>query len=127
MVMAPADHAAEGAWRSAMSDDELAVLRSVIPDSSEPGTVWPRRFLAAKKAAAKASGPRRDEAACAIVAAAPGCISVRAAGHMYLVGYRELDDPGEPWPGRYVAAWTWGPGMNPDGRESESGYEGLRP
>ncbi len=127
IVIAQAGNAEEGAWRSALSDDELAVLRSVIPDSSEQGTVWPRRFLAAKKAAVKASGPGCDEAACTIVAAAPGRISIRAAGHLYLVGYREFDDPGEPLPGQYVAAWTWGPGTKPDGRESESRNESLRP
>jgi acyl transferase domain-containing protein len=118
IVIAQVDNAADDARQSALSDGEIAILRSVTMDSGERETSWAGRFQAAKNAAVKASGPHCDEAKCTIVAAVPGCISVEAAGHLYLVGYREFDDPGGPPPCQYIVTWTWGPGVQPDGRES---------
>ena len=112
-----ADPSVEGA--RTLSASERALLDLATADTGEPELLWLTRFSAAKEAAARAYGPAGDEAAGTIVGADPGQIRVEAAGRHYQVGHRDIDDPGEVPPARYVVAWTWGAGRDPDGRESE--------
>ncbi|MDI5944045.1 hypothetical protein QLR68_39130, partial [Micromonospora sp. DH15] len=41
--------------------------------------------------------------------AADAVLTVEVAGRAYRVGYREVDNPEDLPPRRYVVAWTWGP------------------
>jgi acyl transferase domain-containing protein len=115
-----------GTRQSVLSAGERTILESVTKDSREQENVWLTRFMASKKAAAKAAGAAGDEDACTITGAESGQISIYAAGHHYQIGYRELHDPGEIPPGEYVVAWTWGPGRAPDyqGNEEHHGSVG---
>jgi acyl transferase domain-containing protein len=99
---------------SAVSGPEQAVLDAAAADSGEHQSLWLARFLAGKKAVAKASGAGRD-CPCTITAATPGLLRGQVADRAYQVGYREIENPAGSSPPQYVVAWTWGLGMTPDG------------
>lgn len=78
------------------------------------------RFAAAREAVSRAAG-----AAGLIVEATPDEVAVEVGGQRYLAGLRQVTDPGETPPGRYVVAWTWGAGRDPENRESQESERGA--
>ena len=92
--------------RYALSADEVALL-----DSLGDRDLWFTRFWAAKEAVGKAQGtgldgkPRRFT----VRAADSAGLTVAVGDRTYRVGFREVDNPPELPPRRYVVAWTWGP------------------
>ncbi|WP_432971979.1 acyltransferase domain-containing protein [Dactylosporangium sp. CA-233914] len=102
----------------ALSDPERRLFEEQVT-AGEDRRLWFARFWAAKEAAAKAEGtglegdPRRFR----VVAAAPAALSVAVADRVYLVAHRELSNPEDLPPRRYVVGWTWGPEpVHPTGR-----------
>ncbi|WP_432841955.1 beta-ketoacyl synthase N-terminal-like domain-containing protein [Dactylosporangium sp. CA-092794] len=73
--------------------------------------LWFTRFWVAKEAVAKAEGtglggnPRRFT----VTAATPDELTVAVAGRTYRVRCREIANPEDLTPRRYVVGWTWGP------------------
>jgi phosphopantetheinyl transferase len=97
--------------RLALGDTEQALLNSLAGADSAERARWFTRFWAAKEAAAKAEGtgldgkPRRFT----VETATPHELTVRVAGRVYRVGHREVSNPEDLTPRRYVVGWTWGP------------------
>jgi phosphopantetheinyl transferase len=74
--------------------------------------LWFTRFWAAKEAVAKAEGTGlggrpRDFV---VTAAGDDSLTVRVGPREYAVGHREIANPPDLPPRRYIVAWTWGPG-----------------
>jgi hypothetical protein len=88
-----------------LSGQELAVLDTA--QTTEPGStrdLWTCRFLAAKQAAANASGIAPSSPT--VVAATPAVVTVDASGRTYQIRHRELrDSRGKTQERRYVVAW----------------------
>jgi phosphopantetheinyl transferase len=83
---------------------EQALFASLAGDPER----WFARFWTAKEAVAKlrGTGLRGEPRDFEVVAAAPGELTVRAAGHDYRVCCADVENlPGAP-PRRYVVAWT---------------------
>ncbi|MFI7437205.1 type I polyketide synthase [Micromonospora haikouensis] len=95
----------------ALTDGEAALLASLAGGDAAARRLWFTRFWAAKEAVGKAEGtgldgkPRMFQ----VREAADAVLTVEVAGRAYRVGYREVDNPEDLPPRRYVVAWTWGP------------------
>ncbi|MFG2049565.1 beta-ketoacyl synthase N-terminal-like domain-containing protein [Micromonospora sp. NPDC048935] len=104
-----ADHP-ESTVHFALSDAETALLDSLGGDA-EGRRRWFTRFWAAKEAVSKAEGtgldgrPRRF----AVRNATDTVLTVQIDERNYLVEHREVGNPDDLTPRRYVVAWTWGP------------------
>jgi 3-oxoacyl-(acyl-carrier-protein) synthase/malonyl CoA-acyl carrier protein transacylase/phosphopantetheinyl transferase len=74
--------------------------------------LWFARFWAAKEAVAKAEGTGFDGRPrdFVITTHGPQGLTVAANGRTYQVAHREVGNPPDLPPRRYVVAWTWGPG-----------------
>jgi hypothetical protein len=68
--------------------------------------VWLARFAAAKEAAAKAQGSGGAASPPVITAATPSVITVKGPDGRFEVRHREISNPPELAPRRYVVAWT---------------------
>jgi phosphopantetheine--protein transferase-like protein len=89
---------------AALGPAELALFAGLPGDPER----WFARFWTAKEAVAKlrGTGLRGEPRDFEVVAAAPGELTVRAAGHDYRVCCADVENlPGAP-PRRYVVAWT---------------------
>ncbi|MGI5237865.1 beta-ketoacyl synthase N-terminal-like domain-containing protein [Dactylosporangium sp. CA-139066] len=103
----------------AMSHAERRLLLESAAATGEDRHVWFARFWTAKEAAAKAEGTglAGDPKRFTVVDATPGALTVAVAGRVYLVAHREITNPEDLPPRRYVVGWTWGPEpVNPAGR-----------
>ncbi|WP_410615259.1 beta-ketoacyl synthase N-terminal-like domain-containing protein [Amycolatopsis sp. lyj-109] len=95
---------AESTVEAALGPGELALFASLPGDPEQ----WFARFWTAKEAVAKlrGTGLRGEPRDFEVVAAAPGELTVRVAGHEYRVRCADVENlPGAP-PRRYVVAWT---------------------
>ncbi|MGW4466826.1 beta-ketoacyl synthase N-terminal-like domain-containing protein [Micromonospora sp. NPDC004704] len=100
----------ESTLHFALSDAETALLASLGGDA-EDRRRWFTRFWAAKEAVGKAEGtgldgrPRRF----VVTSAADTVLTVHVDDRIYPVEHREVGNPDDLPPRRYVVAWTWGP------------------
>jgi phosphopantetheinyl transferase len=80
-------------------------------DKLDDRDLWFARFWAAKEAVAKAEGTGFNGRPRDFVITAHGRdgLTVTANGRTYLVAHREVGNPPDLPPRRYVVAWTWGP------------------
>nr|BFE59261.1 type I polyketide synthase [Dactylosporangium thailandense] len=103
----------------AMTDAERRLLLESAAATGEDRHVWFTRFWTAKEAAAKAEGTglAGDPKRFTVVEATPAALTVAVADRVYLVAHREISNPEDLPPRRYVVGWTWGPEpVNPTGR-----------
>ncbi|MEV4726239.1 beta-ketoacyl synthase N-terminal-like domain-containing protein [Micromonospora humida] len=95
----------------ALTPAELTLLASLAGGNVEARRLWFTRFWAAKEAVAKAEGtgldgsPRRFR----VYSATDSGLTVEIGGRAYRVGHRDVANPEDLPPRRYVVAWTWGP------------------
>ncbi|WBB73880.1 beta-ketoacyl synthase N-terminal-like domain-containing protein [Micromonospora sp. WMMD1128] len=95
----------------ALTPAELTLLTSLAGGNAEVRRLWFTRFWAAKEAVAKAEGtgldgsPRRFR----VYSATDSGLTVEIGGRAYRVGHRDVANPEDLPPRRYVVAWTWGP------------------
>ncbi|MDG4765696.1 beta-ketoacyl synthase N-terminal-like domain-containing protein [Solwaraspora sp. WMMD406] len=101
----------ESTLRYALSDPELALLDRIATASGTDRQYWFARFWAAKEAAGKAEGTGLDNAPRRLrVTAVDGdTLMVAVAGRTYRVVCREIENPADLPPRRYVVGWTHGP------------------
>jgi hypothetical protein len=90
-----------------LAADERRLLSSVT-GTPELSPTWVTRCRAAKEAVARSAGAGPST----IIAATDRELTVDVAGRSYQVRHRELDNPDDLPPRRYVVAWTWGPEPN---------------
>ncbi|MFD0577963.1 4'-phosphopantetheinyl transferase family protein [Dactylosporangium darangshiense] len=103
----------------ALTDAERRLLLESAAATGEDRRVWFARFWTAKEAAAKAEGTglAGDPKRFTVVQATPAALTVAVAGRIYLVSHREISNPEDLPPRRYVVGWTWGPQpVNPTSR-----------
>ncbi|WP_433458172.1 beta-ketoacyl synthase N-terminal-like domain-containing protein [Micromonospora sp. CA-248212] len=105
----------ESTLRFALTDGETALLDSLGGDA-EDRRQWFTRFWAAKEAVGKAEGtgldgrPRRF----VVTGATDTVLTVHVDDRSYPVQHREVGNPEDLPPRRYVVAWTWGPRTGTD-------------
>ncbi|WP_432897198.1 beta-ketoacyl synthase N-terminal-like domain-containing protein [Micromonospora matsumotoense] len=101
----------ESTFTFALTPAELTLLTSLAGTDAEARRLWFTRFWAAKEAVAKAEGtgldgsPRRFR----VYSATDVGMTVQIGGRAYRVGHRDVANPEDLPPRRYVVAWTWGP------------------
>ncbi|WP_433228227.1 beta-ketoacyl synthase N-terminal-like domain-containing protein [Micromonospora sp. CA-248260] len=101
----------ESTFTFALTPAELTLLTSLAGTDVEARRLWFTRFWAAKEAVAKAEGtgldgsPRRFR----VYSATDVGMTVQIGGRAYRVGHRDVANPEDLPPRRYVVAWTWGP------------------
>ena len=95
----------------ALSAAERALLAETAAATGDGRWVWFTRFWTAKEAVAKAEGTGLDgnPQRFTVVAATPAAMTVEVGGRRYRVEHREVENPKELTPRRYVVGWTWGP------------------
>lgn len=95
----------------ALDTAERSLLDSLGGPDGADRALWFARFWAAKEAAAKAEGTglQGDPKRLRVVAAADDDLTVQVGARTYRVAYREVDNPDDLPPRRYVVGWTWGP------------------
>ncbi|WP_428965083.1 beta-ketoacyl synthase N-terminal-like domain-containing protein [Micromonospora fluostatini] len=99
----------------ALTGAETALLATLAGADADARWLWFTRFWAAKEAVGKAEGtgldgrPRRFE----VREATDTALVVEVDGRAYRVGHREVANPDDLPPRRYVVAWTWGPEPDP--------------
>ncbi|MBO4209857.1 type I polyketide synthase [Micromonospora echinofusca] len=94
----------------ALTGAESALLAGLATDDAQRAE-WLTRFRAAKEAVGKAecSPLGRTAEVYPVVAATADHLTVTVADRVYTVGHREVRNPDDLPPRRYVVAWTWGP------------------
>jgi acyl transferase domain-containing protein/phosphopantetheinyl transferase len=99
----------ESSFAIPLSESEQRLLQSVSLGSDR--SRWLARFRAAKEAAAKAEGmgPSGDPRRFTVVGATATALTVSAGDRVYQVAHREVSNPEDLPPRRYVVGWTWGP------------------
>ncbi|WP_329009166.1 polyketide synthase dehydratase domain-containing protein [Micromonospora rifamycinica] len=101
----------ESTFTFALTATELTLLSSLAGQDADARRLWFTRFWAAKEAVAKAEGtgldgsPRRFR----VYSATDAGLTVEIGGRAYRVGCRDVVNPEDLPPRRYVVAWTWGP------------------
>ncbi|WP_218105670.1 type I polyketide synthase [Micromonospora inyonensis] len=90
---------------------ETALLESLAGTDAARRQLWATRFRAARETVGKAEGvgPAGGPHPIAVRAATDEALTVEVAGRTYRVGHREVANPDDLPPRRYVVAWTWGP------------------
>ncbi|MDM4721113.1 beta-ketoacyl synthase N-terminal-like domain-containing protein [Micromonospora sp. WMMA1363] len=102
------DAHANSAAELALSDQELKLIDGMGTDG-DGRRGWLARFRTAENAVAKAEGIFADSRRFTVVAATPTTLTVQAGTRIYEVGCREVENPDDLPPRRYVVCWTWGP------------------
>ncbi|WP_030491134.1 type I polyketide synthase [Micromonospora chokoriensis] len=99
----------------ALTDEESALLDSLGGDT-EDRRRWFTRFWAAKEAVGKAEGTGLDGRPRQFVvkSATDTVLTVLVDDRIYPVEHREVGNPEDLPPRRYVVAWTWGPQTGAD-------------
>ena len=99
----------ESAVRLALTADEADLLGRLAPDGGRD--LWFARFWAAKETVAKAEGTglRGRPRDFVVTAAGADELTVRTGSRTYAVSHREVGNPPDLPPRRYIVAWTWGP------------------
>jgi hypothetical protein len=111
---------------SPLTAAEQSVLAAVAGTPDIP-PLWGARCEAAKEAVARALAAEPDAAPYIVTAATDRELTVEVAGRAYLVRHRELENPDDLPPRRYVVAWTQGqaPGRHPaTGSDSQPATSG---
>ncbi|MFY1637915.1 beta-ketoacyl synthase N-terminal-like domain-containing protein [Solwaraspora sp. WMMB335] len=95
--------------RYALSDPEIALLDKASAGGDRQ--LWFARFWAAKEAAGKAEGTGLDGAPrrLRVVAVDAVTLVVEVSGRTYRVTCRDIENPADLPPRRYVVGWTPGP------------------
>ncbi|WDZ86648.1 type I polyketide synthase [Micromonospora cathayae] len=90
---------------------ETALLDSLAGRDAAARQLWSTRFRAAREAVGKAEGvgPAGGNRPIRVRSATDEASTVEVDGRTYRVGHREVDNPADLPPRRYVVAWTWGP------------------
>jgi hypothetical protein len=121
------------AVRELVDDDRFPLsagersLLATVAGAPEVPPVWVTRCRAAKEAVARALAVPPDTVPCVVTAATDRELTVEVAGRAYQVRHRELTNPDDLPPRRYVVAWTWGqePDRHPAiGSDSQSATSG---